>query len=295
MATSLQLSDEGLLKPVRALANDWTFVPSRAGLDLRTKRFYLPLLHSRKRPRQVTIEAVTPRPTWLVYFVFCPNDRIGSHHLFTLSRLRDSGLPIMIVCACSDPARVPAELTAFADALYWKGLHGYDFSAYTLALEAISAGSPGATAFVLNDSMFGPFYDLRPFLEQARWELTGFTASALNENHVQSYAFIMQGITPSRVERLRDVFYRNKAYNDVDAVIWCQETRMARVAHRSMTVGAFFYNDCAAMLDPCLETPFDMVDAGFPFMKRSLLGKMRQFQDPERVRHYLSRFRHPQE
>jgi len=281
------------LRPLPGLISPWDFVPSSLDGDVKWKRALFPYLYARQRPAHQVLKPINPRDRWTVYFVFTPDGRLGPHHLFTLSRLKDLPGGLFIVCATTSPQKVPAELFDYADALYWKDTPGYDFSAYTLALEAISERSSGATTLVLNDSMFGPFSDLDAFVRASRWEFTGFTASRLNENHVQSYAFIIRNVTPQRMLDLRDVLYEHKAYNDVDAVISCQETRMARVAARSMTTGAFVYSDGASIDDPCLRMPFEMLDAGFPFMKRSLLGKMAQFQDRDQVLHYLSVNNHP--
>lgn len=271
----------------------WDFVPSRPKLSYSCKRLYAFLRYAHSRPAHTAIKPLDRRPNWLVYFAYCPKGRAEPHHHFTLERLKDLGLDVFIVCACPSVAAVPEDLHKYADALYWKDLAGYDFSAYTLALEVISDRSPGATAFILNDSVFGPFVDLRPFLKAARWDLTGFTASALEENHIQSYAFILRDVTAQRLDNLRSIFYRRKAFSYGGAAIWCQETRLARIAHRTMSVGAYLYSNGKYVDDPCLRLPFNLLDAGFPFLKRSLLDKMRHFQDPAAVRERLAMLKHP--
>lgn len=281
------------MRPIGGLTSPWDFVPSPLAGEIRWKRALFPYIYARRRPSHSVLKPLSARDRWIVYFVFTPDGRIGAHHTFTLQRLKDLGWGLFVICATQSVSRVPAELTAYADALYWKDLPGYDFSAYTLALEALSQHSSGATVFVLNDSMFGPFTDLNKFVSASPWEFTGFTASRLNENHIQSYAFAIRNVTPDRLGDLRDVLHARKAYNDVDAVIWCQETCLARVAARSMSVGAYVYNDGKSINDPCLHMPFEMLDAGFPFMKRSLLGKMAHFQNTERVIHYLEANGHP--
>lgn len=281
------------MKPITGLASLWDFAPSTPDFGLKWRRATLPILYARRRPSHQVLKPVHQRSIWLVYFAYCPDDQVGIHQIFTLRRLKDMGFSVLIICASTSAHSVPPELHHYADALYWKGLSGYDFSAYTLAVEALSQHSTGATALILNDSMFGPFTDLRPFINSARWDLTGFTATKLNENHIQSYAFILRNIGPDRVADLRPVLHANKAFNNVDAVIWCQETRLASVAHRRMSVGSYVYCDGKTISDPCLQTPFALLDADFPFMKRSLLGKMQRFQDPEIVLQYLAAHDHP--
>ena len=115
----------------------------------------------------------------------------------------------------------------------------------------------------MNDSVFGPFVPLRPVLDNSRWDLTGFTASGELTNHVQSYAFCLRGVTP------------------------------ARVAARSMTVGALWYSDATRVHNPTLVKPMELLDAGFPFLKRALLTKSSNYIERDLVLERLARHGHP--
>jgi len=69
---------------------------------------------------------------------------------------------------------------------------------------------------------------------------------------------------------------------------------LARVAARHMSVGAWWYTDTTVHGDLCLHCPQDMIEAGFPFLKRSLVGKFAgSFQDPEKMQALLRRLGHP--
>jgi hypothetical protein len=281
------------LGEVPGLQTWWDYRPSEPDLRIRLKRVAARLFHERPRPPSLALRPVEPQDQWVAYFAFLPQGRLSDAHRFTLGRLRDEGCHVLIICATPDVSSVPEELGRYADALYWKGMGGYDFSAYTLALELIAERSPAADVLVMNDSMYGPFHPVRPFLRAARWDLTGFTGSALNENHLQSYAFILRSVHPARLAQLRDIFFQDKAFDHADQVIWAQELLLARRASRHMTVGACWYSGGPAVDDPCLRRPIELVHAGFPFMKKSLLGKMAHFQDPQRVRALLSAQGHP--
>lgn len=281
------------LDKVDGLASMWDFVPSKGAAFVHPWRRMIGVLRARRRPPHWVIRELTPKEFWLVYFVYSPGSVLGTHHLYTLARLRDLKLPVFVICATPSSGEVPPELVDFSDALYWKNLSGYDFSAYTLALEAIARCSAGGSALIMNDSMFGPFYDLRPFIENTPWELSGFTGSGSQENHIQSYAFILKQINEDRVQQLRSVFYKHFSFSHVDPVISLQELRFARVAAKAMSVGAFWYSNGELIDDPCLRKPFELLDAGFPFMKRSLLGKMKAFQPIDRTREVLLKFDHP--
>jgi lipopolysaccharide biosynthesis protein len=172
-------------------------------------------------------------------------------------------------------------------------LAGFDFSAYRIALEEIAARSPGADVIVMNDSNFGPFTDLRPFLAASAWALTGFTASTEFKNHIQSYAFIMRDVTSSRLRSLRTVLFPWIVFDRWDLVIEFQELRLARIAARHMPVGAFWFADQSLSYNPTLIRPFDLLAAGHPFLKRSLLTKHSSYQSVGDVRDALRSRGHP--
>ena len=189
-----------------------------------------------------------------------------------MQKLRRLDRRLLVICATSREEDIPEAALDFSDALYWKELAGYDFSAYSIGLHAISTFSPSADVFAINDSVFGPFGDISSTLDHARWALTGFTASSRFENHVQSYAFQIRDLTSDRMNHIRSVFPLTYAYDDFVSVIYCFETALARVASRHMTVGACWYGT-GGSADPPLSDAITLLDRGFPFLKKSLLGK----------------------
>ena len=278
---------------VSGLQTFWDFTPSEPALSIRLTRLRGRLFNRFLRPDHQIIKPVTEQDNWLVYFVFAPDGQISASHRFTLSRLKDTGYPLFVICAAPAPQHVPHELTSFSDALCWKGMDGYDYSAYTLALETVAQHSAHANVMIMNDSMFGPFTDLRPFLGQAPWDLTGFTSSSLYENHLQSYAFILRNVNRAALQNLPQIFPSTFAYSHPNYVIKCQELAMARITARHLSVGAYWHADGNRVQDACLNKPFELLEAGFPFMKKSLLGKFQIFQNPEVARGWLARFGHP--
>lgn len=278
---------------IPGLVRNWTFNSCHVARWERRQIIETVLSHAHRRPSHMKIKAVTQRQTWVVYFMYAPNGMLSVSHRFTLERLRDLRLPIFVVCATPSPDLLPQGLTKYCDALYWKGLGGYDFSAYTLALREISQYSSGADVFVMNDSVFGPFADLREVIKKAPWDLTGFTSSNQVTNHIQSYAFILRSVDKARMAKLSTVFFPYFAMSNVNAVIRVQETRLARVAARHMEVGSFWYGDSKEVIDPTLVRPLALLDAGFPFLKRSLLGKHKSFIDSDSMCSRLELLGHP--
>lgn len=280
--------------PLAGLVNRWSFEPSprRRPVSLYERRAALQSVEL--APAHRVIKPVTAQPRWVVYFIYLPQGQLTASHCYTLGRLRALGHPLLVVCACPSEQHLPPELSALCDALYWKALSGYDFSAYKLALHAIARSSSGADVFVMNDSVYGPLADLAPFIDQAPWDLTGFTASSQIENHIQSYAFVLKGVTWWRLTSLWSVFLPVVAFSRPFDVIEYQETRFAKVAARCMTVGAYWYADTGVIEDPTLVHPLAMLDAGLPFLKKSLLGKHARFAHPQEIESALLRCGHPE-
>jgi len=276
-----------------SLTANWSFEPSDPSITLAIKRAWKFTRFVRRFPEYRVIVPPRGGNLWAAYFAYLPDDRLRPYQQETLNRLKDTGFKVLCVCATSRKDRIPVEIHHVVDALCWKGFGGYDFSAYAIALQMLADDVPGASAVLLNDSMFGPFSDLRRHVFDARWRLSGFTASSAIENHLQSYAFIVHDVSRAYIDSLKDVFSLRFAYNNAGATILCRETRFARLAHHHMSVGAFFYADASRIGDLCLTKPFDLVEWGFPFMKRSLLSKMQSFQKREDVLKCLSKASYP--
>jgi hypothetical protein len=275
------------------LRENWDYAPSRPPLWYQKVRFKAIF---RKRRRPPRFEAIKPisggGDAWTLWFIYLPDGNLGESHRFTIERLLKLDRRLLIVCATPNPYDVPAEVVCRADAVYWKALEGFDFSAYGLGLRALADSAPHANVLVINDSVYGPFGDLSVLLERAQWDLTGFTASPQFENHIQSYAFLIRDVTRRRLRELGQIFPRAFSYDDIFTVVACLETRFARLASRHMTVGAFWYGPDDGT-DPSVSHALELFARGMPFLKRSLLGKHREKVDQQAVRDTLSQLGHP--
>jgi len=282
-----------LVKSIPNVHTEWTYRPSRPSVSVVVRRARARL----SRGLGATWKAlmpVFPRRRWLVYFIYSTDGKLDPAHRFTLERMSGEDAALLVVCACPENHSVLQELKTLCDALYWKSQDGWDFSAFALALSELAHLSPGADVLFMNDSVLGPFKPLVPFIMAAPWRLTGFTGNALEENHLQSYAFVLKGIDISVLKALSPVLSTAWSYNAAGPVILQQETRLARLAHRHMSVGAYFYTDGSFYQDLCLNCPEQLLEAGFPFLKRSLFGKFAgNFQDPAAMQALLQRLGHP--
>lgn len=249
--------------------------------------------HGHRAPASAVIKPASPRPRWVSYFIYVPDGALSASQQFTLERLRALALPVQIVCACPRHAALLDTLQGWCDSLLWKDLPGYDFSAYRIGLSHLAAASAGADVLVMNDSVYGPFTDLREVFDTAPWALTGFTASNQRAAHIQSYAFLLRHVQSSTLWRLAPVLPPGIAFHEFRHIIDLQETRFARVAARSISVGALWFGDVQQVSDPTLARAMELLDRGFPFLKRSLLGKHQGAIDRETVVARLQALGHP--
>ncbi len=259
----------------------WAYKPERLSFAC-WWRYWRRAFGVRRAPNFSVLKEVSSNPLWIIYFMYSPAGRLEPHQAFALRRLKEHGIPLLVVVASPAPFDVPQTVLDHADAVYWKALSGYDFSAYAIALRAIARRSSGARVLVMNDSVFGPYGDLTSYIEAAPWDLTGFTATdGGSQRHIQTYAFIMKDVTVARLNALRWIFPTKLAWNTAYGAISCQELWFAREAARSMSVGSFWWGaTSAAVHDPSLTNAIELIDAGFPFLKRSLLARQSRFHPP---------------
>lgn len=276
-----------------ALEANWTFRSSRNSLISAMRRVRTTVQRC-PAPAVMALKPVAPRDRWIAYFIYLPDGVLTPAHRFTLRRLREDGdSGTMIICATPSAFDVPDELTSMADALYWKALPGFDFSAYAVAISEIATLSPGADLLLLNDSVFGPFGSIASLWSQMRWDLTGFTASGQVQNHIQSYAFYLKNVERQKLVALGTIFPRAFAYDNYQSVVACQELQMAETAARTMSVGAFWYARPSKCADPSLFAALPLVQAGFPFLKRALLTKHAGIYPADIIKDTLGSMRHP--
>lgn len=231
---------------------------------------------------------------WAVYFCYAPDGVPSASHRFTIDRLRGEGFAILCVCATPVPEQAKTFLRLGLDGLIWKALRGYDFSGYSVGLDALVQRFDTIDVLVLNDSVLGPFHPLRPCLDSTPWDVTGFMTSFSVEHHIQSFAFYIKGLGLRFHQAGRRVFFRHVSFNKQGPVSLLQETRLAAVLARSLSVGS--------ILTPSVEfkgnyylmgNPKGLLDVGFPFLKRSIFTKFADGFDQRFYRDCLDAHGHP--
>jgi lipopolysaccharide biosynthesis protein len=272
----------------------WDYVASTPSLRTRARRI-IQQWQRDPAPAAMTLKPPLGRARWVLYFVFLPDGKLTETHRFTLERLAKENVQIMVICACPASHSVLDELSPLCQALCWKEPKGWDFCAYAMGLTLLAKRAAGSDVLVLNDSVFGPFSPVVPFMEAAPWRLTGFTGNNQSEHHIQSYAFIIKSIDNDFLEHLAGILNTQFYYRNQQGVVLCQETQMARKAAKRYAVGSFWFTTSIESTDLCLGWPVQLVDAGFPFVKRSLVGKFANaFNQATEIQALLYRLGHPE-
>lgn len=294
--TSADRWHDAILPQAGLLRRDWRFVSTTPSLRTRLLRVAA-ARRATAFPAYRVRRPITPAARWNCLFLFCPDARLNASQEMLLREARRLRGSLMVITALPPGAQAP-DGVAIADAVVEKELGGFDFSAYRIALTLIAEGSPGALAYVQNDSVLGPIGPLDRLVDEAPWELTGFMASPAVENHLGSFAFVLRSVTAERVAALSPALPGDRSYELFTDVVLMQETMLARIASRCMNVGSYWYIGDAPPEpslagaawrrlsrrhavtpsldlrgDPMLGMPLYLIQQGFPFAKRSLFGK----------------------
>ncbi|MDT7838927.1 hypothetical protein [Aquabacterium sp. OR-4] len=275
------------------LERDWAFVPSPPAARRRLRVAAGWLLDSRRMPRHAALApAWRSAHGWIAYVLYLPDGRLQPAHHFTLQRLRALNRPICAMASAPSPTVLDPALGMQVDALYWKALPGYDFSAYRLLLGELHRHSPDSPVLLLNDSVWGPFGDLAALLRDQPWDVTGLTASARVENHLQSYCLSFRALGGEVMQALDGLFPAGRCMRSRIEVILGQETRWSRRLAQQLSVGSrWFLADPQG--DPTLDAPFELLAQGMPFIKRSLRGRYADRHSSQAVCEALARHGHP--
>ncbi len=274
------------------LQKDWVFNSSPITIKTRLSRLRRNLVKKRAFPEWEVLLEPVPAPRWIVYFIYSPTGGISIAHNFTLDRLIREKAKLLIVATGLATAEI-SRLTNIADAIIIKDKDGYDFSAYAIALDALAFRSPGADIFFLNDSILGPFSSLEKLVWKAPWDFTGMLASAECENHIQSFAFSIRNCTRGRIKTLHPLFTLSYSFNDFGDVVALKETQMARLASKSMSVGARWFSPPDFAINASMQRPLDLITAGFPFLKKANLEKHAFLHDQSQLQEFLKNIGHP--
>ena len=252
------------------------------------------MFHRQPGPAWEAIRPMAPARHWVGYFVYAPDGVLAPHHRYTIDKLRRQTDHLAIIYASDRPLAALDAAFSQADAVYWKALSGFDFSAYAILIAEAAHHAPGCDLIVMNDSVLGPFSDLIGCFEAAPWCLSGLTGYSLVENHVQSYAFCLRNVDDELLSLVGKIASDRLSFSRFGDVVLCQETRFASTLAKQVDAGALWSSDHRrGGGDLPLVWPFGLLDEGFPFLKRSLFGKFGTLHDRAVLNEFLVSQSHP--
>jgi lipopolysaccharide biosynthesis protein len=130
---------------------------------------------------------------WCVYSHFDKNNKIQPYVLDALKNIKKCGLNIILVSTSDIIAQDDLLATKkYADIITTRENIGYDFGSYKLGIKFLTENQILFNQILItNDSVFGPIFDIGPFLENSKsFDLYGLTDSIDYFYHIQSYFII---------------------------------------------------------------------------------------------------------
>jgi len=217
-----------------------------------------------------------------LFVTYAARPELKPHVIHHLAALMDAGFAVILVINTDldhSALSIPSGLTERLAACLVRENVGFDFAAWAHAY-ALGQGFPAATRLLLvNDSVIGPLDDaayaevLRR-LRAAAADLVGLTENAVPHRHLQSY-FLAFGPRALQSKEFRAAFLGMRSLPSKELVIDAYETALTRQLTQAGLSGvALFpplYSDPRSADDTMIRWR-ELIDAGFPFVKASLLN-----------------------
>lgn len=146
------------------------------------------------------IKALSDRRKLAIFCTFTPSNGLYGYHHEIISELSRDGFAVLLGQSyvderVDDSSLIVAPQSA-ADAYVVKDNLGYDFGTWMACLEAVREHLQDLDEVLLvNDSVFGPLSDLRPFFRQARGleaDVVGVCDSYEHNFHLQSFFLLFR-------------------------------------------------------------------------------------------------------
>lgn len=213
---------------------------------------------------------------------FDPAGRIAPHVLRYLANLAECGFAVHL--ACSGPAGPPdgdrAALSRLGIVLHLRPNAGLDFGAWQALLGAGCAEGAGEI-LLANDSVFGPFSDLRPLVAAMRrkgLDAWGMVASAEGAWHIQSWFLCLTAAALARPAVRRVLALPFQQMTKAEIVLHGELGLGVALAAEGLASGAVYEEPRRsrlrrlARINPThLDWAFLVARGGVPFVKIELL------------------------
>jgi hypothetical protein len=196
------------------------------------------------------------------------------------------GYEIVLISACeSKESLVLSPRLRSKITIMRKPNFGYDFGSWSIALQALPEIRFANEVILVNDSLIGPFLNLKELLDEMKgssFDITGLTDSLAFEHHVQSY--MMHFKNDSLSDDAIWSFWRDiKHHDEKNAVIQTYELGLSRLAFENgISVGALFpFNITPDRKGASSKlNALSLIESGFPFVKFNVFNEL----EPAKVR-----------
>jgi lipopolysaccharide biosynthesis protein len=125
-----------------------------------------------------------------IFVSFSYGNVLQEYVYYYLNELKKVGFDIVFVSSSVLDEDSIKKLKEYASLVIEKSNKGYDFASLLVGLSQINYGRDYKNLLCANDSVFGPFYDLKPILnsvERSEYDMFGMTDSYEIDYHLQSY------------------------------------------------------------------------------------------------------------
>jgi hypothetical protein len=269
---------------------------STSAPNLIARRLYSFARNVRSFPTYATVYVQSSHSRkWVIYFCYFEGCELPAQCSFTIEKLKQESFSVLVVHAC-ERERAHSDFRRLGvNWLIWKERRGYDFSGYTIGLTELVRHQNEVDVVVLNDSVLGPFCSLDSFLQRSSWDFTAAIVSRAITLHCVSFCFFLKKFDYRKLSALSTVLSHFFSFDNQGPVSMIQETRLAAQASKTMSVGTIldpmFGSDEEVYL--LLGNPEGLLRIGFPFLKRSIFGKLAANFDQDHYRRVLMDAGHP--
>ncbi|MGI4730138.1 MAG: rhamnan synthesis F family protein [Janthinobacterium lividum] len=209
---------------------------------------------------------------WCLLVTVLRNGRVVPHALHQARTWVAEGFRLILIAVTDEiDSPLDGEPAALADGILLRANQGYDFGAWSAAIQALPALHDAALLVTTNDSMFGPLDGFRALLDRvyaSDADLIGLTDSNYHRRHFQSYLLFYKPHALRHVAFWR--FWRRIRTGDRWMVIVRYETRLLKVFTHAGLSGEVLFPTSGGPA-ATLKGWKALVERGFPFVKVQLL------------------------
>ncbi|MEY8462920.1 rhamnan synthesis F family protein [Streptococcus merionis] len=219
----------------------------------------------------------------LLYIHFNKFNKVSPHVLYQLEKMRPLFEEVIVISnsLVSDEERLSAQLKGLSDRFLQRENKGYDFAAWRDGMAEVGFEQLAAydSVTIMNDTCFGPLYDMAPIYHRFEqdatvdfWGMTNFRANKQFDEHIQSYfmSFKQHVVASDTFQK----FWKSvQDFTDVQDVIDNYETRVTtNLIGAGFQYGVVFdtlNEDTSEMLHPDFSyyNPTAIISKQVPFIK----------------------------